>query len=279
MAVGLVLSFMLLTLALLLFFAARDELKHSLSGQLEVLVSRVATELDDKVLTRVTILEAMASKFPLAALSNNTATEHYFRDSPNLATLIDDFYLFSPAGVLLVDWPLAPGRRGLDMTERDYIQGLHGLFSFKRLQRRPVAPADEFVLVLEGLSEHANEAATQAETVGEKILAALNVPYDLAGHEYHNTPSIGVTLFEDHINSVDDLMKHADLALYEAKKAGRNTLSFFDPKMQATITARAALEKDLRDGLQQRQFLLYYQPQVDSSGGIIGTEALVRWRH
>jgi diguanylate cyclase (GGDEF)-like protein/PAS domain S-box-containing protein len=139
--------------------------------------------------------------------------------------------------------------------------------------------ADEFVLVLEDLSELANEAATQAEMVGEKILAALNVPYDLAGHEYHNTPSIGVTLFEDHLNSVEDLMKHADLALYEAKKAGRNTLRFFDPKMQATITARAALEKDFRDGLQQRQFLLYYQPQVDSSGGIIGSEALVRWQH
>jgi diguanylate cyclase (GGDEF)-like protein/PAS domain S-box-containing protein len=705
-AVGLVLSFMLLTLALLLFFAARDELKHSLSGQLEVLVSRVATELDDKVLTRVTILEAMASKFPLAALSDNTATERYFLDSPNLATLIDDFYLFSPAGVLLVDWPVAPGRRGLDMTERDYIQGviqkgqttiskpilgkatrqpiiviavpirnaagklmgilggvvnlqksrlleplsttkvgqtgyfflvgperltimhpdrtrvlkpitepgvnpvldralngsfegteegvngsgLQGLFSFKRLphtgwtlaavlpsnealaavdklrwrvtlltalslmlamvvillivrrftrplemltdflrsnralvnppalvhscketdrlsdafsqfvaqqknalkkltiatQRALAANADlrvaaiafesqegifianadsvilrvnqafteitgysaeeavgqtpdllssgrhdakfyaamreslqrsrswqgeiwnrrkdgdiypqwltiagvtdstgalthyvstltdislrkaaeeeiqylafydsltqlpnrrllldrlqqalaasarnnrmgallfidldnfkmlndtlghdkgdlllqqvarrlttciregdsiarvggdEFVLVLEDLSENANEAATQAETVGEKILATLNRPYDLAGYAYHNTPSIGVTLFSDHLRSVDELMKHADLALDEAKKAGPNALRFFDPQMQATITARATLEKDLREGLQQQQFLLYYQPQVDAAGRITGSEALVRWQH
>lgn len=705
-AVGLVLSLMLLSLALLLFIAARDDLKHSVSGQLEVLVSRVATELDDKILMRVAILEAMASKFPLESLKTSTEIEHYFQYSPNLSTLIDDFYLFSADGVLLVDWPIAPGRRGLDMTERDYIQGviqkgqttiskpilgkatrqpmvvigvpirnaegklmgilggvlnlqksrlleplsttqvgqtgyfylvgperltvmhpdktrvlkaisqtgtnpmldralngsfegteeginsngLQGLFSFKRLPhtgwtlaavlpsnealaaveklrwrvtlltalslmlaltviwlivRRFTRPlelltdflkssqtlasppvlvhscketdrlsdafsqfvsqqknaqkklsiatkhalaanddlriaaiafesqegmfitnadnvilrvnqafteitgytsneavgqtsgllnsgrhdakffaamhesvlqsrawqgeiwnrrkdgnvhpqwltitgvidgakalthyvctltdislrkaaeeeiqylafydpltelpnrrllldrlkqalassarnirtgallfidldnfkmlndtlghdkgdlllqqvaqrlatcvregdsiarlgGDEFVLVLEGLNENINEAATQAKIVGEKIITALNLPYDLAGHVYHNTPSIGITLFSGHLNNVDDLMKHADLALYEAKKAGRNTLRFFDPKMQATITARAALEKDLREGLQKQQFLIYYQAQVDAGSNIIGTEALVRWQH
>jgi diguanylate cyclase (GGDEF)-like protein/PAS domain S-box-containing protein len=138
---------------------------------------------------------------------------------------------------------------------------------------------DEFVLVLTDLSENATEAATQAEAVGEKILATLNQPYDLAGYEYHNTPSIGVTLFADHQNSVDELMKYADLAMYEAKKAGRNTLRFFDPQMQATISARAALEKDLHEGLQARQFVLYYQPQVDAAGRITGSEALLRWQH
>lgn len=697
---------MLLAQALLLFSAARDELKQSLSGQLEVLVSRVAAELDDKMLMRVVLLEAMASKFPLEALKTDQEVERYFRDSPNLSTLIDDFYLFSPQGILLVDWPLAPGRRGLDMTERDYIQGviqngktsiskpilgkatkqpivviavpihnaegklmgilggvvnlqksrlldplsttrvgqtgyfylvgperltimhpdrsrvlkaitdpgvnppldralngsfegteeginssgLQGLFSFKRLPRtewvlaavlpssealatvdklrlrvslltalalilsmtvilfivrrfthplevltdflkstqtlamppvlvhscketdrlsdafsefvaqqkisqaelaiasqraeatnadlriaaiafesqegmfitdadstilrinqafthitgysseevigqttdllnsgrhdanfyaamkeslqftrswrgeilnrrkdgevypqwltitgvtdsngalthyvstltdislrkaaeekiqhlafydpltqlpnrrllvdrlqqaivsstrneRPGAllfidldnfkilndtlghdkgdlllqqvaqrlatcvrdgdtiarlGGDEFVLVLEDLNGNAHEAATQAETVGEKILAALNLPYSLAGHVYHNTPSIGITLFADHLSSVDELMKHADLAMYEAKKAGRNTLRFFDPQMQATVSARAMLEKDLREGLQQQQFILFYQPQVNAAGWITGTEALVRWQH
>ncbi|MEO8407857.1 MAG: EAL domain-containing protein, partial [Oxalobacteraceae bacterium] len=138
---------------------------------------------------------------------------------------------------------------------------------------------DEFVLVLEDLSGNANEAATQAEAVGEKILAALHHPYHLAGHEYHNTASIGVALFVDHQSSVDALMKYADLAMYEAKKAGRNTLRFFDPHMQAAITARADLEQDLREALQQRQFLLYYQPQVDAAGRITGTEALLRWQH
>ena len=703
---GLVLSGVLLAQAFLLFSAARDELQLSLSAQLEVLVGRVATELDDKVLMRVVLLETIASKFPLETMKNERDVERYFRDSPTLSTLIDDFYLFSAQGVLLVDWPISPGRRGLDMTDRDYIQGvinmgkttvskpilgratkqpiiviavpirdangklagilggvvnlqksrlleplsttlvgktgyfylvgperltimhpdrarvlkpiiepgvnpqldralngtfegtveavnssgLQGLFSFKQLPysgwvlaavlpsneglaavdklrirvslltitslilaiavivlivRRFTRPleiltdflkssrtlshppallhscqetdrlseaftefvtqqkltqeelavasqqavannadlriaaiafesqegmfitnadnvilrinqaftnitgydtdevlgktphilssgrhdtqfyaamresialtrtwrgeiwnrrkngeihpewltitavtdsagvlthyvstltdisqrkaaeeqiqklafydpltqlpnrrllldrlqqalassarsvrtgallfidldnfktlndtlghdkgdqllqqvakrlsscvregdsvarlgGDEFLLVLEDLSENATEAATQVETIGEKILAALNIPYNLDGHDYHNTPSIGIAMFSDHLCSVDELMKHADLAMYEAKKAGRNTLRFFDPQMQATITLRAALEQDLREGLQQHQFLLYYQPQVDAAGHITGTEALLRWQH
>jgi diguanylate cyclase (GGDEF)-like protein/PAS domain S-box-containing protein len=706
LAVGLILSLTLLIHSLVLFSAARGELRQSLSGQLEVLVNRLAAELDDKVLIRVALLESMANKFPLESLNDPVAVERHFRNSPGLYTLIDDFYLFSPQGVLLVDWPLAPGRRGLDMTERDYIQGviqrgrttiskpilgkatkqpmvvisvpirdedgklvgiiggvvnlqrsrlleplsttkvgqsgyfylvgqerltiahpdkarvlkritepganlpldkaldedfegtveginsqgLHGLFSFKRLPstnwvlaavlpsseafaavnqlrlratlftlialllavaitalvvRRftrplevlsnflkssrtltppPALPhrcketdqlseafseflaqqkitqdelsiarqeaeaanadlriaaiafeaqegmfitnaestilrvnkafieitgytadeiigqtpdllasgrhdarfyaemkdsirqtnawqgeiwnrrkngeiypqwltitavtdnagklthyvstltdisqrkaaeqeiqylafydplthlpnrrllldrlqhalaasthnrktgallfidldnfkvlndtlghekgdlllqqvaqrlttcvreadsiarlgGDEFVVVLEDLSRNANEAAALAEAAGEKILVALGQPYNLDGKLYHNTPSIGITMFMDHLSSVDDLMKHADLAMYEAKKAGRNTLRFFDPEMQAAITTRMALEKDLRDGLEARQFVLYYQPQVDSDGRIQGTEALIRWQH
>ena len=138
---------------------------------------------------------------------------------------------------------------------------------------------DEFVIVLEDLSTVANEAAAQAESVGEKILAALDGPYDLEEQKYHNTPSIGITLFCGHLNSVDELMKYADLAMYEAKKAGRFTLRFFDPKMQAAITARADLEKDLRDGMLQDQLTLYYQPQVDATGRTTGAEALLRWQH
>ena len=704
--VGIVLSVILLALSLLLFSAARDELKHSLSRQLEVLTSQVATELDAKVMLRVATLESMARNFPRSALKNSIEAERYFRESPALVTLIDDFYLFSTDGVLQVDWPISPGRRGLDMTGRDYLKGaiqrmqstiskpilgkaskqpmvviavpirtpegqlmgvlggvvnlhkshllaplssthvgesgyfylvgperltiahpdadrvlksitpsgtnpsldqalagnfegtiervnsggLQGLFSFKRLpqtgwvlaavlpshealaavdqlrlrvtlftaialaltisvimlivrrftrpleilthflkssqtlepppvlvhrcqetdrlssaftqfvaqqkntqeklseatQRAEATSADlriaaiafesqegmfitnpksvilrinkafsditgytaeeaigqpvnllrsgrhdasfyatlheslqrtrswhgeiwnrrkngeihpewltitavmdsagvlthyvctftdisqrkaaeeviqnlafydpltqlpnrrllldrlqqalassarsdrtgallfidldnfkmlndtlghdkgdlllqqvaqrlrdcvregdsvarlggdEFVLVLEDLSPCATEAATQTEAVGEKILATLNLPYDLAGHIYHNTPSIGITLFDDHLCSVDELMKYADLAMYDAKKAGRNTLRFFDPKMQATVTLRASLEKELREALQQHQFILHYQPQVDAVGRITGTEALVRWQH
>lgn len=138
---------------------------------------------------------------------------------------------------------------------------------------------DEFILVLNNLGNDLTEAATQAEVIGDKILSSLNLPYELNGHEHHNSPSIGITLFNERPCSVDDLMKQADLAMYEAKSAGRNTLRFFDPDMQATVTARAALENDLRIGLQLRQFQLFYQPQVDSSGDITGVEALVRWQH
>ena len=138
---------------------------------------------------------------------------------------------------------------------------------------------DEFVVMLEDLNKRPSEAAAQTEAVGEKILYALNLPFTLADHEYHNTPSIGVALFTDHQNSVDELMKRADLAMYQAKAAGRNTLRFFDPEMQASVNTRVALERDLRAGIQQHQLHLHYQVQVDHQGIMTGAEALVRWQH
>jgi len=138
---------------------------------------------------------------------------------------------------------------------------------------------DEFVVVLEDLSSALYEAATQAENVGEKILAALNQPYDLAGHPCASTPSIGIALFADPETTIEELMKRADVAMYQAKDAGRNTLRFFDPEMQAAVAARIALEADLREGLELAQLLLHYQVQVDGTGRVTGAEALVRWQH
>ncbi len=138
---------------------------------------------------------------------------------------------------------------------------------------------DEFVVMLENLSMQPQDAAAQAKMVGEKILGALNQPYQLADHEHHSTPSLGVTLFSDDRETVEDLLKRADLAMYQAKAAGRNALRFFDPEMQAAVAARAVLEAELREGVQNGQFILYYQPQVDSAGHLIGAEALLRWQH
>jgi diguanylate cyclase (GGDEF)-like protein/PAS domain S-box-containing protein len=138
---------------------------------------------------------------------------------------------------------------------------------------------DEFVVMLEALTTEADEATTQTEMVGQKILAALNSPYDLAGHEYHSSPSIGATIFTGHQNTIEELLKHADLAMYQSKAAGRNTLSFFDPEMQSVISARAVLEADLREAIRHGQFFLDYQAQIDGAGKLIGAEALVRWRH
>ncbi|MGC2518359.1 MAG: EAL domain-containing protein, partial [Burkholderiales bacterium] len=146
---------------------------------------------------------------------------------------------------------------------------------------------DEFVVMLEDLDAEGS-AAAQVEVVAEKILEALNQPCRLetpAGHgeqntiHYHGTASIGITLFGDQGESVDELLRRADLAMYRAKAAGRNTLRFFDPDMQAAITARSALEADLRQGMQENQFLLHYQAQVDRAGHLMGAEALVRWQH
>ncbi|MDO9366380.1 MAG: EAL domain-containing protein [Methylotenera sp.] len=138
---------------------------------------------------------------------------------------------------------------------------------------------DEFVVMIEGLNEQGAEAATQTEEVGEKILLALNLPYQLVGQEHQIGCSIGVALFSDHKQSLDDLLKHADIAMYQAKKSGRNALRFFDPKMQASINTRVALEADLRIALKEKQFKLYFQPQVYHNRQITGAEVLIRWQH
>jgi diguanylate cyclase (GGDEF)-like protein/PAS domain S-box-containing protein len=138
---------------------------------------------------------------------------------------------------------------------------------------------DEFVVMLQNLSMVSSDAAAHAESVGSKILSTLNQPYQLGGMDHHSTPSIGITLFQDHLLSVDELLKRADLAMYQAKTAGRNTLRFFDPSMQEVVAARTAMEADLRRGLQRRELQLYYQPVVNAFGDVLGVEALVRWQH
>ncbi len=138
---------------------------------------------------------------------------------------------------------------------------------------------DEFVVLLEDLSEQVIEAAEQTEAICEKILAALNQFYQLSTHEYQSTPSIGATLFNGHQQAMDELMKQADIAMYQAKKAGRNTISFFDPKMQEAINSRVSLEGELRNAIEKKQFHLYYQIQVDDNRKPLGAETLIRWIH
>ncbi len=138
---------------------------------------------------------------------------------------------------------------------------------------------DEFVVMLEGLQENAEEAAKEAGVVGKKILAALNLPYQLDRYQNHSTPSIGIALFSGHQESVEVVLKQADLAMYQAKAAGRNTLRYFDEKMQAIVTERVRLETDFREALEQQHFVVYYQPQVLCDGRLTGAEALVRWKH
>jgi predicted signal transduction protein with EAL and GGDEF domain len=138
---------------------------------------------------------------------------------------------------------------------------------------------DEFVIALEDLSRNKAEAAAQAETVAEKILAVFNAPFQLNDYQYHTTPSIGVALFDKHMSNVDELLKRADLAMYQAKAAGRNTIRFFDLEMQTVVNARVKLEAELRNGLRHQEFCVHYQRQTDSDGRTIGAEALVRWHH
>ena len=138
---------------------------------------------------------------------------------------------------------------------------------------------DEFVVLLEGLNSEVNEAASQTEMVGEKILHELGKSYVLDDFECHLTVSIGISLFFNHEENAESLLQHADVAMYQAKSAGRNAVRFFDPQMQASLDARAALEADMRHALDKQQFRLHYQIQVDTLQRAIGAEVLLRWNH
>lgn len=137
---------------------------------------------------------------------------------------------------------------------------------------------DEFVVILTGVSEDAHDAAVAIESVAEKILASFNQPYRLGEITHHCTASIGITQFKGGLVTIDDLMKQADLAMYKSKAAGRNAYCFFDPTLESAIKERAALEKDLREAVEQQQFLLHYQALM-ASNKVTGAEVLVRWQH
>lgn len=137
---------------------------------------------------------------------------------------------------------------------------------------------DEFVLLLEDLGDEPNQATELAQQLGDTLREAIDRPFSLKGHDYHCKASIGISLFNAQ-DSVDELFRRADLAMYQAKNAGRNTLRFFDPAMQRALALRSALEAELHQALDLKQLRLFYQPQVDFMGRVIGVEALLRWQH
>ncbi|QOY92778.1 EAL domain-containing protein [Massilia sp. UMI-21] len=136
---------------------------------------------------------------------------------------------------------------------------------------------DEFVLVLEELGGDTDDAVTEAQHVLEKVRSTLGQPHYLNGRLFLSTPSMGVVLFDGDSGDIETLLKQADLAMYRAKAAGRNTARFFDPSMQASAENHAALERALREGLAAHQFVLFCQPQFDRRERLVGAEVLVRW--
>jgi diguanylate cyclase (GGDEF)-like protein/PAS domain S-box-containing protein len=136
---------------------------------------------------------------------------------------------------------------------------------------------DEFVVLLEQLGAQEDEAARQAQHVAEKVTAQLGREYDLDGHKYIGTSSIGIAIFRGQDVSSDELLRRADLAMYQAKSSGSNTLCFFDPQMQANIAARLELELDIKQAIIHEEFFLCYQPQFAGDGRLVGAEALIRW--
>lgn len=152
--------------------------------------------------------------------------------------------------------------------------------SVRRIDTVSRLGGDEFVVVLDNLSRDANLAGQQAENICEKILAAFKKPFNLKHYQHYTTPSIGVVMFDfEQPSHVEELLRRADMAMYQAKEAGRNGFRFFDTLMETELKERVALEADLHLAIEQEQFLLHFQPQYNQHNQIVGVEALIRWQH
>jgi diguanylate cyclase (GGDEF)-like protein/PAS domain S-box-containing protein len=138
---------------------------------------------------------------------------------------------------------------------------------------------DEFVVLIEALSDDKDDATFKVSLVAEKIREALARTYGLKGHEHHSSPSIGISLYHGHDESLDVLIEHADMAMYQAKESGRNAVRFFDPIMQNNVAAHDALDNDLHYAIELQQLHLHYQIQVDNDNHPLGAEAFLRWIH
>jgi diguanylate cyclase (GGDEF)-like protein/PAS domain S-box-containing protein len=138
---------------------------------------------------------------------------------------------------------------------------------------------DEFVIVLEDLDGDPDAAGAQVRAAAAKVQASLNRPFSIQGWEHACTPSIGIVLFGTEITGFEELLKHADVAMYHAKAEGRNTVRAWTPGMQHPVRMRRAMSQAMRDGLRAGDFFLEYQAQFDVDGKLCGAEALARWRH
>lgn len=138
---------------------------------------------------------------------------------------------------------------------------------------------DEFVVLIEAVSDERGDAMQKVALVAEKIREALALPYILKEHEHHSSPSIGISLYHGNDEPMDILIEHADMAMYQVKNSGRNAVRFFDPVMQRAVAAHDVLENDLYYALGLQQLRLHYQVQVDNDNRPLGAEAFLRWMH
>lgn len=171
-------------------------------------------------------------------------------------------------------------RRGHDVGDRLLVEiALRTKSCVRQTDTVARLGGDEFVVMLLDLSPDEAQAALQARAICEKILAAINQPWMLGNQLHHSSASIGLCLFLGQNSSLDELLKHAESSMYQAKSSGRNALRFYDPQIQAALETRLALESELRDALAGNQLKLYYQIQIDSAQGVLGAEVLLRWQH
>lgn len=169
---------------------------------------------------------------------------------------------------------------GHEVGDQYLVEIAHRL---RQTVREPHAVAriggDEFVVLMEHLPADETAALAQAEALARQLLAATALPCQLPGLVHHGSVSIGVCLFRRGNVSIQELLKRADTAMYQAKNAGRNGYRLFDPAMQAQLEKDATLEATLRDAIHADQLALHFQPQVNLAGQVLGAEVLLRWQH
>jgi diguanylate cyclase (GGDEF)-like protein/PAS domain S-box-containing protein len=221
-------------------------------------------------------IEHLAFYDPLTSLPNRRLLQDRLQQSFSASIRHDNH-----SALLFIDFKMLNDSKGHNIGDLLLIEVSKRLQScVRKVDTAARLGGDEFIILLGDLGENEEQAATEIKSISGKILDALSQSYLLKGHEYHGSASIGVYLFRrnDKMN-VEEALKYADSAMYQAKSAGRNTMRFYDPAMQKILEARVALEADLRRAIAENQFELYYQTQVDHTGQTIGAEALIRWQH
>jgi diguanylate cyclase (GGDEF)-like protein/PAS domain S-box-containing protein len=183
-----------------------------------------------------------------------------FIDLDNFKSVNDKFG-HNHANNLLID---VANRLKFSIREADTVARLSG---------------DEFVVMLENLSTDIDDAAQKVAYIAENLLSIIRTPYSLNETMIHSSASVGISLFLDHNLPSDEVIKHSEMAMYQAKEAGRNRVQFFDPQIQESIEIQNVIESDLHLALKYNQLELYYQIQLDKDRFPIGAEALVRWKH
>ena len=139
--------------------------------------------------------------------------------------------------------------------------------------------SDEFVVLIEDVSDDQGETSLKVGLIAEKIRESLARPYQFNGHQLLSSSSIGISLYTGNEKSIEELVQHAEMAMYQAKSAGRNAIRYFDPEMQHRVASHAAIENDLHHAVAKQQLHLFYQMQVDVNHRPLGAEALLRWFH
>jgi diguanylate cyclase (GGDEF)-like protein len=268
----------------ILVFLAGDRLRerHLLarSRELEFQVKKRTVELEDRV-TEVRVAEEQIKKLafydPLTHLPNRRLLAERLTQTLNAGTQsklmgallfidIDNFKALNDTlGHKTGDLLLQEVARRLSASVRvgDTVARWGG---------------DEFVVILGELSQHPEEAATRAKMVAEKILTVICQTYRLNGRECNSSSSIGITVIGENTDGIDEVLQRADIAMYQAKESGGQTMHFFDPALRDAMNARASLEADIRLAIKGDQFALFYQPQLEA-GRLVGAEALIRWHH